>query len=505
MSESHVRLNRKMVRWGVSALVASALLVSAAGSSGWPSADGAKGPGLLLQVSAAEASVFSDVTTHWGRASIEWAVKQGVVDGFADGTFQPDKLVSEAEFVTMLLRAYVGSSAIADQPNAPWYAKYYAYAGEMHWPVDEARANTPYKRGLAARLLAASQGQDLGEAGAIGYLLDNGLAQGKTSGTVEGFGAGDTLTRAESVQFIRNLKSKAQYISGLPAPVQSFAVRGVAIGDSVSSVQAKLGAPDRRDASEYGFEWYIYNADYANYAQIGIMDGKVVGLYTNSSRWTTSKEGVQPGAASRDVVKTFGKPLDSITKGFTRYLINSPGVEEGMYEIDGSYVTFYYDTHEGSAIEAIQVIAKETEEAKKDYYGTPSEQLRTAYELEAFDLANAARVKRGLKPYKWDDQVAGTARKHSEDMAVNQYFDHKSPSGQNLGARLDADAVNYESAAENIAAGQPNAITAHAGWLNSTTGHRKSLLSDLERLGVGVYFGGKMHVYYTENFISPMN
>ncbi|MDF2659082.1 MAG: hypothetical protein K0Q94_1873, partial [Paenibacillus sp.] len=119
MSESHVRLNRKMVRWGVSALVASALLVSAAGSSGWPSADGAKGPGLLLQVSAAEASVFSDVTTHWGRASIEWAVKQGVVDGFADGTFQPDKLVSEAEFVTMLLRAYVGSSAIADQPNAP--------------------------------------------------------------------------------------------------------------------------------------------------------------------------------------------------------------------------------------------------------------------------------------------------------------------------------------------------------------------------------------------------
>lgn len=487
------------------ALLASALLIGPAAvgpQTAVSAAERSEGP---LSVAVAEpATVLSDIAGHWGRDTIEWAVSQHIVDGFADGTFQPDKRVSEAEFLTMLLKAYVGDTVAAQGPNAPWYAKYYAFAAEMRWPVDQSQADAPYKRGQVAKLLAASQGQELDVDASVRYLLDNGLAQGRTSGgTTAGFGTGETLTRAEAVQFIRNLKGKAQFVTGLPAPVRTFAVRGVSLGDSEASVQAKLGAPARKDPSEYGFEWHIYNQDYSSYAQIGIQDGKVVGLYTNSADWTSRRTGIGASSKSADIVKALGKPLDSITKGFTKYLLNNPGKEDGVYEIDEGYVTFFYDTHESSAVEAIQVIAKSSEEAKSDYYGTASDALRTAFEREVFDLANAARAKRGLPAFRWDDKVADTARKHSEDMAKNGYFDHTSPTGQKLKDRFDAGGIDYELGAENIAAGQPNAIVAHSGWLNSSTGHRESLLGATTRLGVGVYFGGKMRAYYTQNFYMP--
>ncbi|MDF2724139.1 MAG: copper amine oxidase [Paenibacillus sp.] len=457
-----------------------------------------------LPVEAAAVVAFSDISGHWGKATIEWAVSQGIVDGFADGTFKPDRTVNEAEFLTMLLRAYVGSTIGAAGAGSPWYAPYYAFASEMRWPVESSRANAAFKRGQVARLIAASQGQDLNVNDAVAYLLTNGLAQGKTSNTPAGFGSEDTLTRAEAVQFIRNLKGTAQFITGLPEHASAFAVRGVSVGDTVDSVQARLGAPARIDPSEYGFEWYIYNADYASYVQIGILNGKVVGLYTNTAQWTSTQGGISAVSAAADVVKALGRPFDSITKGNTRFILNNPGKEDGVYKIDGSYVTLFYDTHENSRVEAIQIIAQGVEEAKTEYYGTQSDSLRVAFEREVFDLANAARVKRGLQPFAWDDQVAGTARKHSADMAVNGYFDHTSPSGVQLKDRFKADGVSYSQGAENIAAGQPNAISAHSGWLNSHTGHRESLLGTTTRLGVGVYFGGTMKVYYTQNFYTPL-
>lgn len=67
---------------------------------------------------------------------------------------------------------------------------------------------------------------------------------------------------------------------------------------------------------------------------------------------------------------------------------------------------------------------------------------------------------------------------------------------------MSAAKVSYSTAGENIAAGQQSAIFAHEGWMNSA-GHRRNILADFERLGVGVGFGGDMHTYYTENFYSP--
>jgi uncharacterized protein YkwD len=97
------------------------------------------------------------------------------------------------------------------------------------------------------------------------------------------------------------------------------------------------------------------------------------------------------------------------------------------------------------------------------------------------------------------------ARSHSKDMAERGYFDHVSPDGVGLAGRLEANEIAYSKANENIAAGQLNALFAHADWMNSTTGHRDAILSDNEQLGVGVYFNkdDQYGTYFTENFIIP--
>jgi uncharacterized protein YkwD len=277
-------------------------------------------------------------------------------------------------------------------------------------------------------------------------------------------------------------------------------VRGVAIGDTESSVTLRLGQPQRVDVSEYAFHWYIYNADYNNYAQIGILDGEVVAIYSNAANWSTNKD-IRVGSTSVQVKAAYGTQLKDMLKGNIRFQLEE--VEnEPTYLLDGNYVTIFLDAHDSKKAAALLVIKKQVEDGKAGYYGAPSDALRDAYERQSFDLANVSRVKFGKKVFNWNDAVAGTARKHSEDMANNTYFDHENLSGKSPFDRMKDDGIKFTRAAENIAAGQTSAIFAHSGWMNSL-GHRLNVLGETTQLGVGVYFGGTMKIYYTQNFFTP--
>ncbi|PYI51516.1 cadherin-like beta sandwich domain-containing protein [Paenibacillus flagellatus] len=52
-----------------------------------------------------EEITFRDTAGHWAEANIRQAVSAGFVAGYADGTFQPDRTVTRAEFAVMLTRA----------------------------------------------------------------------------------------------------------------------------------------------------------------------------------------------------------------------------------------------------------------------------------------------------------------------------------------------------------------------------------------------------------------
>ncbi|MBD8498716.1 CAP domain-containing protein [Paenibacillus arenosi] len=281
---------------------------------------------------------------------------------------------------------------------------------------------------------------------------------------------------------------------------REITMQGISIGMTEAQLVKKLGQPVRKDASEYGFKWYIYNKDYKKYLQVGVSNGKVVALYSNSTGWT-SKKGIKVGTSRTQVEKLYGKPIKEIKKGNTIYRYNKVP-NSAIYAVDNTYTTVFYDKHRKNIVTAVQVIDKQTELAFKSFHGKPSKELQQSFERQLLDLANASRAQMGKKPFKADTEIASTARKHSQDMSKRSFFDHDNPDGKSPFDRMDDDNISYSSAAENIAAGQTSAIIAHEGWLNSS-GHRKNILGDFARLGVGVAFGGEMEVYYTQNFYTP--
>ncbi|WP_413378691.1 X2-like carbohydrate binding domain-containing protein [Paenibacillus taichungensis] len=48
---------------------------------------------------------FSDVANHWAEANIYKAAKLGIVNGYNNGTFKPNRTVTRAEFTVMLMKA----------------------------------------------------------------------------------------------------------------------------------------------------------------------------------------------------------------------------------------------------------------------------------------------------------------------------------------------------------------------------------------------------------------
>lgn len=276
-----------------------------------------------------------------------------------------------------------------------------------------------------------------------------------------------------------------------------IAVREITIGNSQSKVKEKLGQPERKDPSPYGFEWYIYNQDYSEYTQIGVEDNKVVGLYSNAT-WE-SEDGITIGeTTSAEIVKKFGEPIEKILKDDTYYMFSTDN--KGRYLIDDYYATFFYDQHDNDTIFAVQLIQKDTEERFQAFYPEPCPYLKEGYEKQMQDIINASRKQTGKSELAWNEAVAKTARKHSEDMVKNNFFSHTSYDDRTLAERLKENNVDYLYAGENIATGYLCPIFAHEGLMNSYS-HRQNILNDFSATGIGIAFSDVGRTYFTQNFI----
>ena len=120
------------------------------------------------------------------------------------------------------------------------------------------------------------------------------------------------------------------------------------------------------------------------------------------------------------------------------------------------------------------------------------------------DLTNIERSKVGLAPLTFNSQLAAAAQKHSKNMAIHDFFDHRQ-----MAERVKAEGYQYSQVGENISAGQSTPESVVQGWMNSP-GHRKNILnSGFRELGVGYYLlqndGGslKHKTYWTQVFGTP--
>lgn len=105
---------------------------------------------------------------------------------------------------------------------------------------------------------------------------------------------------------------------------------------------------------------------------------------------------------------------------------------------------------------------------------------------EICELTNSERSKLGLPFLRLDSDLTEVAQGHAEDMALNNYFSHTSPSAGTFTDRLKADGISYSTAGENIARNTViDAQTIMNQWMTSS-GHKANILkSSYGRLGVG--------------------
>ncbi|MHA7965014.1 S-layer homology domain-containing protein [Paenibacillus sp. CAU 1782] len=171
---------------------------------------------------------FSDIAGHWAEASIRKAVKDGIVNGYDDGTFKPGKTITRAEFTVMLMNALQVQEAGAeltftDKADIGGWAKaavaQAVQAGIISGYSDGTfRANANITRAEMATMIANALGSST-EANtttdftddkdipawakaSVAYVKQAGLVQGKGNNE---FAPQDPTTRAEAVTLLLNL------------------------------------------------------------------------------------------------------------------------------------------------------------------------------------------------------------------------------------------------------------------------------------------------------------
>ncbi|UJF32243.1 hemoblobin-interacting domain-containing protein [Paenibacillus hexagrammi] len=169
------------------------------------------------------AGALSDMKGHWAEATVNDWVRQGVVSGYEDGSFQPDRQVTRAEFAVMIGHIFhfpvvQADNAFTDVDSNAWYAQDVAAAREYGYvsgyPGGLFKPDEPIKRqdaalmiGKAFHMQAAASAAGLGAFSdgsevaayaqtAVKTLTNSGYMNGYPDGTLRPSGA---ITRAEAV------------------------------------------------------------------------------------------------------------------------------------------------------------------------------------------------------------------------------------------------------------------------------------------------------------------
>jgi hypothetical protein len=144
---------------------------------------------------------FTDVAGHWAKDAITRAAEAGYVDGYSDGSFQPDRSVTRAEYVKMTAAAQHVQVAAAT-PQQAWYEPYVAAlraAGKLQDGDLTGDLAAPITRGEIAALALRSVKPELqkpNSALSSAYVLQTAVQ----AGLLQGIAGGELAPRAETTR-----------------------------------------------------------------------------------------------------------------------------------------------------------------------------------------------------------------------------------------------------------------------------------------------------------------
>ncbi|KAE9250225.1 hypothetical protein PF004_g3031 [Phytophthora fragariae] len=118
------------------------------------------------------------------------------------------------------------------------------------------------------------------------------------------------------------------------------------------------------------------------------------------------------------------------------------------------------------------------------------------------NAVNAERVKAGLSSLCTNNKLQAAAKRHSDDMAKNNYMGHDGADGSSMSKRVTDAGYDWTAVAENVAAGQEDVKSIMESWMNSP-GHRANILSaDYTMLGTSYAYreSSTYKHYWTQDF-----
>jgi len=122
----------------------------------------------------------------------------------------------------------------------------------------------------------------------------------------------------------------------------------------------------------------------------------------------------------------------------------------------------------------------------------------SAMQKEMLGYINAERNSANLAPLTLDTKLCQGAYLKSQDMAVNGYFSHTSPTYGSPFEMMKDQGIIYRSAGENIAK-NTSVKGAHTAFMNSA-GHKANILNQaFAKVGLGFYQEGQ-YLYVTQWF-----
>lgn len=211
---------------------------------------------------AADTKTASDLQGHWAENVISQWMTDGLVGGYQDGTFQPDKSITRAEFVKLINAAVkpnkAGAVNFSDVTNTDWFydeLRLAMGAGYANGFEDGTfRPADTVTRAQAAAFIAKAKEltQDTAQAngftdstaiavwakGAVGAVVKAGYMGGYQDGT---FRADNALTRAEAVSMLDRVMKDQSDDLVITEPGTVVKDKTVA-GDVI--IQASVGSGD---------------------------------------------------------------------------------------------------------------------------------------------------------------------------------------------------------------------------------------------------------------------
>ena len=122
------------------------------------------------------------------------------------------------------------------------------------------------------------------------------------------------------------------------------------------------------------------------------------------------------------------------------------------------------------------------------YYPKTSE-FAAVTSTKLIELTNNERIANGLKPLKINENLSQAAEGKAQDMLINAYFAHTSPTGTTPWYWLEKNNYNYVAAGENLAKDFTDSEYVHKAWMKSPS-HKANIMNEnYQEIGIAVVEG----------------